>query len=544
MEKVKIVVNRQISVVGEWVRKNRTEAIILVIVLLIGAFLRLYRIDEYMTFLGDEGRDVIVVRRLLVNFDPILVGPGTSIGNMYLGPIYYYMMAPFLLLANFSPVGPAIMIALLGVATIFLIWYMAREWFPTSSRLRGASGKVHIGALVAAGLYAISPTVIIHSRSSWNPNIMPFFAVLAIYSIWQFWFKKKFGWIVISGVSFAMILQSHYLGLLIAPVIGFYWLLTLKAISNKRQVTKKFISYTFYAAILFSVLMSPLVIFDARHGWRNFSSIHKFFTQRQTTVSARPWTALPKIWPITEKIVVRVVTGTNEIVGKILSQALVVLSIGVIISIYYKAKLKKDKSAKKRFSAYLLVIVWIIVALVGLGVYKQEIYDHYYGFFYAAPFFLIGGIFQEIYNLGRKKITFPMFFLLAIFLYFLVSVNLQNNPLKYPPNRQLQRTEEIAKRIDEEAGGIKYNIAVIAERNYEGAYQYFLENLNSPFVIIDPQRADETITDQLFVICELRHADCDPINHPKTEIANFGWVKIDNQWEVAGVLLFKLSHTQ
>ena len=62
------------------------------------------------------------MRRLLVDFDPILVGPGTSIGNMYLGPLYYYMMAPALLFANFSPVGPAIQIALLGVLTVWLIW--------------------------------------------------------------------------------------------------------------------------------------------------------------------------------------------------------------------------------------------------------------------------------------------------------------------------------------------------------------------------------------------------------------------------------------
>src|SRR4030042_1440574 len=112
-----------------WIRNNKKEFIFLVLILAIGAFFRLYKISEYMTFLGDEGRDAIVVRRLLVNFDPILVGPGTSIGNMYLGPLYYYMMAPFLLLANFSPAGPAVHIALLGVATIFLVWYVAREWF-------------------------------------------------------------------------------------------------------------------------------------------------------------------------------------------------------------------------------------------------------------------------------------------------------------------------------------------------------------------------------------------------------------------------------
>src|ERR1700690_3254568 len=101
---------------------------ILVTILIIGAVCRLYNIAGYMTFLGDEGRDVIIVRRLLVEGHPPLIGPGTSIGNMYLGPLYYYMMAPALFLAAFSPVGPAVQIALLGIVTIWLVWFAgARE---------------------------------------------------------------------------------------------------------------------------------------------------------------------------------------------------------------------------------------------------------------------------------------------------------------------------------------------------------------------------------------------------------------------------------
>jgi 4-amino-4-deoxy-L-arabinose transferase-like glycosyltransferase len=80
---------------------------------------------------------------------------------MYLGPLYYYMMAIPLLLANFSPIGPAIQIAILGIITVTFVWWAGREWFGSGA------------GLIAAGLYAISPTIIIYSRSSWNPNIMP-----------------------------------------------------------------------------------------------------------------------------------------------------------------------------------------------------------------------------------------------------------------------------------------------------------------------------------------------------------------------------------
>lgn len=559
---MKARIKNQVSSIKKWIKTNPREATLLALILLTGAFLRLYRIDEYMTFLGDEGRDVIVVRRLLVNADPILIGPGTSIGDMYLGPLYYYMMAPALLLAGFSPVGPAVQIALLGVATTFFIWRIGREWFPGVT-----PGQASVSGLVAAALYAISPTVIIYSRSSWNPNIMPFFALLCIYAIWRVWqwpsYAKSYGgfpeafreggkWLIVAGVSFAFVLQSHYLGLLLAPVILFFWFLTVlrlrvtgyvfNIIKNPQHTTRNrltdkqtrsFIKYSVVGLGLFLLLMSPLVIFDARHGWRNFASVKKFFTERQTTVSARPWNALPKAWPNFVQINTRLIAGHNETVGLWISAAMVVLLVWLVFTRWRKI----DSLIR---NSYFLILVWLGFALLGLSLYKQHIYDHYYGFFFAAPFLLLGALAQNTAQ-GAKNKGKIIVFVSAI---LLLIANLRNNPLKNTPNRQLQRSREVAGKMVEEAREKKFNMAVIAERNYEGAYQYFLEKAKTPLVMIDPQRADETITEQLFVVCELPEEKCDPTHNPKAGIANFGWSKIEEQWDVAGVVLYKLVHTQ
>ena len=246
MEKVKIVISHQLSVIRRWIFNNRKEFYLLILILLLGAFLRLYKIADYMTFLGDEGRDAIIVRRLLVDFDPILIGPRTSIGDMYLGPLYYYMMAPALLLAGFNPVGPAIMVALLGAVTIFLVWYVARLWFGDNFNTSKLPKRVPcVGALIAAFLYSISPVVITYSKSSWNPNIMPFFALLSILGIWKVWFRQEFKWLIVVGVSMAFVLQSHYLGLLLLPTLGIFWTLTLFEIRNTKSETGKLIKYSF-----------------------------------------------------------------------------------------------------------------------------------------------------------------------------------------------------------------------------------------------------------------------------------------------------------
>ncbi|KKQ74244.1 MAG: hypothetical protein US96_C0037G0009 [Candidatus Woesebacteria bacterium GW2011_GWB1_38_5b] len=500
---------------------NNKELLTLGLILAVGALLRLYRISDYMTFLGDEGRDVIVVRRLLLFADPILVGPGTSIGNMYLGPIYYYFMAPWLWLANFNPVGPAIGVALLGILTIWFVWHVGKQFFGP------------IAGLVAAALYAVAHTIIIYSRSSWNPNIMPFFALLTMYCVWQIWQERKYKWMIVLGFAFAFVLQSHYLGLLLAPVIGLFWVLTFIN-SKKSGNTKYLILNTIYSTAAFALLMSPLVIFDARHDWRNFEAVKKFFLERQTTVSARPWNAIPNLLPILNKINSRLITAKQDDWGMWVTPLLLAPVIFII------GLTKKIKLASRQKNAYLLIFCWFGLALLGMGLYKQEIYDHYYGFFFAAPFLLIGGLAQSLINSSRIRgisLVVPVVFLLIL-------INLLNSPLASPPAMQLKRTQDIALEIIKLSNNQPFNLAVIAERNYDDAYQYFIENAGAKLVDIDPQRADETITQQLFVVCEMEEAKCDPTHSPKAEVAGFGWSAIADQWRVSGTLVYKLVHTQ
>lgn len=525
---VRVIIRSYVDLVKlRWRFLDKIEFFALVGILAVAAFLRLYKIDQYMLFLGDEGRDAIVVRRLLVNFDPILIGPGTSIGNMYLGPLYYYLMAPVMALFRLSPVGPAVQIAVFGFVTVWFVWWISREWF----------GKT--AATVAASLYAISPVVITYSRSSWNPNIMPLFALISIYSIWRVWKHNEWKWLIVLGISYAFVLQSHYLGLLLLPTIVLFWLLAIKSVWNNLAKRNYSIRHTFYSVLIFLLLMSPLVIFDARHGWRNFEALKLFFTERQTTVSARPWNALPEIWPLWEdKFITRLVSGMNEQVGVIVA---VLLATGVLWYIFIQResllRIIRVRSVPK--SPSLLLFAWLFVGLLGLGLYKQHIYDHYFGFMFPAPFLLLGFIVQLVSDAKYQAVRF----LILGGVVFLIWVNLVEIPIKYPPNRQLQRTEEIAAKIGQEAGDKPLNIAVLAERNYDDGYQYFLEWWKKPVVEIDPLRSSETITEQLFVICELpKKEDCKPTTNPKTEIANFGWSKIEGEWDVAGVRLYKLGH--
>ena len=61
--------------------------ILLVGILLIASFFRLYRVRDYLVFLGDEGRDALVWQRMIVDHKFTLLGPTASVGGFYLGPV-------------------------------------------------------------------------------------------------------------------------------------------------------------------------------------------------------------------------------------------------------------------------------------------------------------------------------------------------------------------------------------------------------------------------------------------------------------------------
>lgn len=502
--------------IKSWISENPTEFWILVAILVIASFMRFYKISDYLTFLGDEGRDVVIVRRLLVEGHPPLIGPGTSIGQMYLGPFYYYMMAPALFLANFSPVGPAIQIAILGIITVLFVWFVGREWFGRTA------------GLIAAGLYAIAPTVVIYSRSSWNPNIMPFFALVSIYAIWRVWKEHKFGWLPVLGFSFAASMQSHYLALLLVPTLGIFWLLTMWSVWKEKNLKLYAIRYSLYALVIFLLMMSPLFFFDMRHNWINSMAIYKFFSVRQETVSIRPWTAIPKLPQMLTLVDKSVVAAKNPSVAVAVS-AFIFLGIAWII---FKKKLKMPPQ-------YWLLISWIGFGLLGFGLFKQNIYDHYFGFIFAVPFLLIGSFISMMFKSGKI-----LKWLGVLAVGYLVVINFVGSPLRKEPNKLLQRSIDVSKVIERESKGERFNLAVIAETNYEDGYKYFLLKDNYPVIDIDSQKPD-TIADQLFAVCELIPSDkCDPTHNPKAQVANFGWSKIEGSWDVSGAIVYKLTHTE
>lgn len=503
---IKVIIKSYLDLLRLWwkLKDEKLFFILLLVVLALAALLRFYRLPEYMTFLGDEGRDAIVIRNMLQEFDFPLIGPPTSVGNIYLGPLYYYMMAVPMAIFYLNPVAAAGMNAVIGVLIVGLIYYLGKVWFGRSA------------GLISAYLYAISPVNIIYSRSSWNPNPAPFFALTAIFGLYKMHQSGNFLWLILTGLAIGAALQMHYLAAILIPIAGLVWLYEILYRRNKKLNANKPVSGTLLGIFSFMLVMSPLVWFDLRHNFLNYRAVTELLSGG-SAVKADILTnimRLPSLYSY--NLIGRYIAAENIYL-------IAVISLLVIAAIIY------------RFSYWpkLILSIWLAVGLLGLTFYQQNIYDHYLGFMNPVPFLLLGSV-----VLFAAKIRGQQRWLLnggiVVLLFVLTVVNLQKSPLLNPPNNQLKRTQDVARYVIDKAGGKDFNFALIARSNYDSAYQFYLDQYGHK-----PKQVPFDITEQLFIVCE--DEVCDPTHNAKYEVAAFGMSKIDWMENIYGVKIYRLS---
>jgi hypothetical protein len=174
------------------------------------------------------------------------------------------------------------------------------------------------------------------------------------------------------------------------------------------------------------------------------------------------------------------------------------------------------------------IVLWLLIGLTGLALYKQHIYDHYFGFIYPSIFIILGFLLSRLPRILIYLILIP----LTIF-------SLLENPLRWPAPMQLSTTTSIDDSIISSSNGQPFNFSLLAKMNYDPGYRYIFSLKNAPVFLLQ-----DKITNQLFVVCEPFQIDCQPINNPEWSVAAFGWAKIDSQWDINGIKIFKLVHTQ
>ncbi len=510
---------------------------LLLIILAAAAFMRLYKIADYLTFLGDEGRDVLVVYNILHGHFTLL-GPTASVGGFFLGPIYYYFMAPFLWLFQYSPIGPAVMIALAGVGTVWLVYAVGSKFFDTTA------------GIIAALLFALNPLVILYSRSSWNPNLMPLTTLLMLFALYSAVKKNSWKLFLLTGFLYGIAMQLHYIEVFIGPTMVLYMLCAWVFSPQEIALAKKGIQLVRQYVLVFIGFLvgwSPFLIFEARHGYNNLRAIFNFVFHADTTGNGVGIEVnfFSHVADIFYRIFGRLIlfTPTPDVASSYTSLELQLWSIftwvvglgsvGFLIALIAKTFRSRDK-----FLQYSLLFFWLFIGVILFGFYKKNIYDYYFEFLFPLPFLLFGG-FASL--LLRRNLLVKSIVVVAIGI--ILAINLEGVPFRYPGNRQLQQTEIISQFVLDKANNQPFNFALITAGNSDQAYRYFFTVWgHAPVTIqytgVDPKRT--SVTGQLLVVCE--QIPCQPLGNSLWEIAGFGRAEVVGYWPVSVVEVYKLAH--
>ncbi|HJX38253.1 MAG TPA: glycosyltransferase family 39 protein, partial [Anaerolineae bacterium] len=152
------------------------EYLALVLITLFAAFLRFYQLDAIPVGLsGDEAEDGYVAKRILRGEEyPIFIA-----GTFGEEPMHTYLVAVSFALWGASLWAVRFFPALMGVITVPMIFWLAKELFPKEN------GSASLVGLFSAFFVATSYWHIIYSRFGLEVITLPLFSSAVIYFLWR-----------------------------------------------------------------------------------------------------------------------------------------------------------------------------------------------------------------------------------------------------------------------------------------------------------------------------------------------------------------------
>lgn len=196
---------------------KKTRIAFLFMILALAALLRLPYADGSSSYCNQAElvRDITALQEMHEGSLP-LVGPPSDKGDFFFGPAYYYIMYPFAVVADFAPYSLALASMAFSLAAICMLWFLVRKWSDSAPL-----------AYFTAFMLAISFLDIQFAKYGSNPNFIPLFAMLFMYSVWRHIEGKGSVWsAALGGIGLGVAVQLHVVTLLAMPVALLIFLLS------------------------------------------------------------------------------------------------------------------------------------------------------------------------------------------------------------------------------------------------------------------------------------------------------------------------------
>jgi 4-amino-4-deoxy-L-arabinose transferase-like glycosyltransferase len=194
-------------------------------------------LEKWAVFGWDQVDNAWAAMRILVAHKyPLLgmVAKGNS--GMYIGPLYYYLVALFYYFTRYNPIASPILAGCTSIFSFFCIYIASKGMFGKKT------------ALWSTFIYTFSSFIIRSERSQWPVNFVAPLSILIFYFLYQS-VKKDTKYLLTTALCIGLAFQTHFTAIFYPIIV----LCTLPLLPRN----KKTIIHLTLALLIFFVLQIP-----------------------------------------------------------------------------------------------------------------------------------------------------------------------------------------------------------------------------------------------------------------------------------------------
>lgn len=398
--------------------------VILIVIMLVGAFLRFYNLQARSGFDADQEQLAYKAQEILKG-DPALLGPTTSLGRFAIGPGFSYLWAIFAFFMHGDPAAGAYLSVFLGLLTIIGFYVLGKYLF---------NEKIGI---VASIFYSLSLVNIVWDQNPWAPSLFFISELLVLFGAYMS--TKKPIYLAFVALGIILGFQAHFGIFLVVVGIFAFW------IFYRPKLTKK--SFLIFIGILVGGFL-PNLVYDLANNFVNSKRLLQVFSQSTAggivgfdrVVSTISYSFFSVIQPYPNK-----------------NYALFffVLVMPLAFFFYYK---------RGKYSSQICLLLSTILVPALLFMVFRGNFSEYYLMMTIPPFILLFSYLS--YSVLKD---YPYIFATLVFVFCYVNVR---QVFLYKRSLSLEAKKKVVSYVVDKAGRSGYGVSLTTKLGYDFGYRY------------------------------------------------------------------------
>ena len=385
------------------------ESLLLFLIIILGIFLRVYRMDKMAPFDFDQEYAANFAYSVLKVFPVQLIGQGLSVQGLFMGPLYFYYLVPFYFLTSLHPLGGVIGSIVLGLVTVFAYFWIGKKFFGSCAGLILAFWRATFISKLQVD-WAVTP-----SMSS------ELLVLVTWYLFFRYW-QGKTKYLPLLGLVFGLYTSFH-------PILFPFYFVFITIVLIKRFVPN--FKTILLSVVAFIIPLLPLIIFECLHSFWEVKNLISVFGGKSVEVEVFSRFMYHLYVNIREP---------NLVFGLLLEQYWLLFT--VVATFIFILAWRKIDFWKESFHRVMLPLTFGIFVIY-YTLFPTHVPEYYFLAISVLFFFYTGGI---VSLLAKRRILRPILVLIVV---FLAVVNFKGliDSWNYPTPAALYNKDQIVKEI-------------------------------------------------------------------------------------------------